>query len=88
MTRNTECSALARLRKIDCLYGRDRKGRGTEGEKNVKGKNGISREEYILISSSKVPANYRTASVVIERYIEIALPYQRALKGRPNVYKF
>lgn len=88
MTRNTECSALARLRKIDCLHGRDRKGRGTEGEKNVKGKNGISREEYILISSFKVPANYLTASVVIERYIEIALPYQRALKGRPNVYKF
>ena len=88
MTRNTECSALARLRKIDCLHGRDRKGRGTGGEKNVKGKNGISREEYILISSSKVPANYLTASVVIERYIEIALPYQRALKGRPNVYKF
>ena len=54
----------------------------------MKGKNGISREEYILISSSKVPANYLTASVVIERYIEIALPYQRALKGRPNYTSF
>ena len=88
MTRNTECSALARLRKIDCLHGRDRKGRGRRRGEKREGENGISREEYILISSSKVPANYLTASVVIERYIEIALLYQRALKGRPNVYKF
>ena len=88
MTRNTECSALARLRKIDCLHGRDRKGRGRRRGEKREGENGISREEYILISSSKVPANYHLASMVIERYIEIALPYQRALKGRPNVYKF
>ena len=28
------------------------------------------------------------SSMVFEHYIEIALPYQRALKGRPNVFKF
>lgn len=70
MTRNTECSALARLRKIDCLHGRDRKGRGRRRGEKREGENGISREEYILISSSKVPANYHPASMVIERYIK------------------
>ena len=70
------------------LVWQGQKGEGNGGGEKREGEKWYTREEYILISSSKVPANYLTASVVIERYIEIALPYQRALKGRPNVYKF
>ena len=52
MTRNTECSALARLR-IACVAEKEGKG---EGEKNTKGKREY--QEGHIYSSSKVPANY------------------------------
>ena len=56
------CVLGARSLTQDCLHGRDRKERGRRrGEKRER-ENGILREEYMLISSSKVPANYHPAS--------------------------
>ena len=58
-TRNTECSALARSRNIAYVTWAERGGAGGGGGGEREGENGISREEYsILISSSKMPANY------------------------------
>ena len=68
MTRNTECSALARLR-IACVA--EKEGEGGGGEKH-EGEKGISRGAYIFIlqGACKLPS-----SMVFERYIELALPY-------------
>ena len=71
-TRNTECSALARSRNIACVTGTERGGAGGGGEKR-EGENGISREEYILISSSKKPANYHH-QWFLSSILQIALP--------------
>ena len=69
MTRNTECSALARLRNIACVA--ETEGVGGGGQKR-EGEKGISRGEYIftLQGARKLPS-----SMVFERYIELALPY-------------
>ena len=71
MTRNTECSALARLRNIACVAEAEGVGGGGGGQKR-EGEKGISRGEYIFIlqGARKLPS-----SMVFERYIELALPY-------------